>query len=201
MKQKHIPDFFSLKMLTDAPVLVFLSALFICGAIAGSFTGLFSARTDQTLILDWGAALADAVAQEEALWQAFLNAMASALLWQLVVILCGILRPAALFIAAVCAARGFTLAFSVSALLTVWGGKGAWISLASGGAAAVIGVPCLLVTASAAFLAATDGPKGRNGYFYGLSRYRNGLVICTFLSVAAAGMKVPMTLLLRWWGS
>ena len=115
-------------------------------------------------------------------------------------LLAGWVRPASLFLSLVCAARGFTLSFSVSALLHALGMEGVWRSLAASGAAAVVTVPCLLLTAAACFLAAHDAPRGRRGgYFYALGRYRGAVLACTLAAVWAGVMQLPFGWMVERW--
>lgn len=199
MKSKHVPGSFALSALWGAPALVFLTALFVCGAVAGSFTGLIAAESVQNGI----AQLADALAARAAAAPGARDALYAALGafgWQAVALLAGWTRPASLFLSAVCAVRGFTLSFSVSALLHALGSEGVWRSLAASGVSAVITVPCLLLTAAACFSAAQEAPRGRpGGYFYALGRYRGAVLLCTLAAVWAGMMQLPLGWIVARW--
>lgn len=197
MKAKNIPGSFSVRMLFGTPVFVFLTALFTCGAIAGSFTGLLSVRQGTALFHNLAAELTASVAGRNELIRGALYAAAGALIWQFCALTAALLRPASLFIAAVVAARGFTLAFSASALLTALGEQGAWLSFGVSGASAIFTVPCLLLTAAAAFQAAQDAPPG--GYFYSLGRYRGSILFCMLCSCAACTLRVPAVWIIYQW--
>lgn len=198
MKQRNILGFFSLQAIFQTPAFVFLTALFLCGAIAGSFTGLMSGRLDGEMIERLADTLVAAAGEEQSLVYTLITAIGGAILWQAGSVLCGMLRPASLFLSALCAARGFSFAFSVAALLTALGTQGAWVSLAAGGLSAVATIPCLLLSASAAFLAAREAPHGRGGgYFYALGRYRGALALCLLIAICAAGLRIPATVLLH----
>ena len=42
MKRQNVLSFFSISGLTQTPAFVFLTAVFLCGAVAGSLTGVIS---------------------------------------------------------------------------------------------------------------------------------------------------------------
>ena len=66
----------------------------------------------------------------------------------------------------------------------VWGTI--WLSLKTFGLQAVVTVPCLLVTAAAAFCASIDQPRGMKlGYWYALKKYRPALLACFLLCAAS----------------
>ncbi len=195
--KRYIPGFFA--PIWGSPALIFLTALFICGAVVGSFTGLLAAANGSVQI----AQLADALAVQAGKAPDVMDAAFAALGafgWQISVLLAGWTRPASLFLPLICAARGFTLSFSVSALLQALGIDGIWRSLASSGMAAVITVPCLLLTAAACFSAAQSAPRGqRGGYFYALGRYRSAVLGCTLAAVWAAVMQLPLGWMVERW--
>ena len=195
--KRYIPGFFA--PIWGSPALIFLTALFICGAAVGSFTGLLAAANGSAQI----AQLADALAVQAGTVPDVMDAVFAALGafgWQISVLLAGWMRPASLFLPLICAARGFTLSFSVSTLLQALGMDGIWRSLAASGMAAVITVPCLLLTAAACFSAAQSAPRvQRGGYFYALGRYRGAVLGCTLAAVWAAVMQLPLGWMVERW--
>ena len=174
MKNKKIPGSFLFSELWGAPAFVMLAALFVCGAIAGCFTGQMAAGSGLAALGAFG--------------------------WQMAALAAGWLRPASLFLSLLTLVRGFSLSFSASALLHAFGTEGIWLSLASGGVTAVITVPCLLVTAAACFLAAQDAPRGRRGgYFYALGRYRGAIFCCTVAAMWAGALRLPFAWMIERW--
>ena len=189
-------NFFSIGVVWGTPAFLFLIALFLCGVIAGGFTGLMDgAQGSVTRLADYMVAGAGAEAVSSGA-QA-LGALCGTLVWLALCLLAGALTPYSLFLAAVVAARGFMLSFTVAA--SVGGLGGVWLSLATAGLPALVTVPCMLTVASAAFLAASEAPHGRRGgYLYALGRYRGALALCAGLSGAAALLRVTAApLLLR----
>ena len=82
------------------------------------------------------------------------------------------------------------LAFSVAALLGEPAWETVWLSLKTFGFQAVVTVPCLLVTAAAAFCASLDQPRGmRFGYWYALGKYRPALLLCFGLGAASVVLR------------
>ena len=195
--KRYIPGFFA--PLWPCPALIYLTALFVCGAVAGCCTGLLAASGGTEAIAQIAGAL-EAQAGRVPGGMDALYAAPGAFGWQAALLLAGWVRPASLFLSLVCAARGFTLSFSVSALLHALGMEGVWRSLAASGAAAVVTVPCLLLTAAACFLAAHDAPRGRRGgYFYALGRYRGAVLACTLAAVWAGVMQLPFGWMVERW--
>ena len=190
MKRKI--SFFSIGVIWNTPAFLFLTALFLCGAIAGGFTGLMGGAQGSA------ARLAEYIlGTESALAGQTAGLLCSTLLWLALCLAAGALTPHSLFLAAVVAARGFTLSFAVAATVSGLGLQGVWLSLATAGLPALLTAPCLLVVATAAFLAASDAPHGRRGgYLYTLGRYRGALALCTVLSAAAALLRGAVSPLL-----
>ncbi len=170
MKRQNLLGFFSISTLTQTPAFLFLTAVFLCGAAAGSLTGVISTSRGITLSFTLPEERSAAVL------------LCGTLLWLVGVLLAGLLPPGGLFISAVVAARAFVLSFSVAALLGEPALQTIWLSLKTFGFQAVLTVPCLLVAASAAFCASLDQPRGmRFGYWYALKKYRPALLLCFLL--------------------
>ena len=162
MKRKV--HFFTIGVIWNTPVFLFLTVLFVCGVIAGGFTGLLGRDGDAVSRL--AAHLVRAAQTEPDVRQV---------------------------LGAAVAARGFSLAFTVASMVAQLGMRGLWLSLAATGAAAVLTVPCLLIVAAAAYLAVCEAPRGQKfGYFYALRRYRGALAACLALSVAAAVLRAVL---------
>ncbi len=188
MKRKV--HFFTIGVIWNTPVFLFLTVLFVCGVIAGGFTGLLGRDGDAVSRL---AAHLVRAAQTEPDVRQVLGALGGTVGWLALAVLGGLLPPPSLFIGAAVAARGFSLAFTVASMVAQLGMRGLWLSLAATGAAAVLTVPCLLIVAAAAYLAVCEAPRGQKfGYFYALRRYRGALAACLALSVAAAVLRVVL---------
>lgn len=199
MKNKRIPGSFLCSEIGGAPAFVLLAALFVCGAIAGSFTGRQAAGSGLAPIQSLADMLEAAARRTPGAKEAFLAAL-GALGWQTAALAAGWMRPASLFLSLLILVRGFSLSFSVSALLHALGSEGVWLSLASSGAAAVVTIPCLLLTAAACFLAAQDAPHSRRGgYFYALGRYRGVVFLCTLAAMWAGALRLPVAWLIERW--
>ena len=176
--------FFSISMIWGTPAFLFLVALFLCGAIAGSFTGIMGGTAESvsrlTSYLTQGTPAAPSALQA-------VGDVAGTLLWLVISLVAGLLTPPSLFVAAVAAARGFTLSFAVAAVVSTLGMRGMWVSLVTTGLPAMVTVPCLLMTATAAFLSAGEAAHGGKArYWYTLGRYRGALALCALFSAAAA---------------
>lgn len=194
MKHRKKLGSFSLRAVWGTPAFFFVTAIFLCGAAAGSLTGLRSASAQGTLVEQ----LADAVTtagETTAIGTLVRDSMLPALLWPLAVLVAGGLSMHSLFLSAVVAARGFLFAFAIGALLGIRGMEGIAISAASSAAGGVLMLPALLIIASAAFQAALERPVRRGGYFYALGRYRGVLLFSFALSILGGIVRVTAILL------
>ncbi len=199
MKHKRISGSFLFAELWSAPAFILLSALFLCGAIAGCFTGRMVAGSGLSPVTDFAAMLEENARRTPGAKDALLAAL-GALGWQVAALLAGAVHPASLFLSLLAVVRGFVLSFSVTALVHALDTEGMWLSLASGGACAVITVPCLLLTAAACFLAAQDAPRGRRGgYLYALSRHRGAVLLCTLAAMWAGVLQLPVAWMIERW--
>ena len=178
MKKRNVLSFFSVGALTQTPAFLFLTAIFLCGAAAGSLTGVIS--TSRGVMLSF-----ELPEERNALFLLF-----GTLLWLVGAVLAGLLPPGGLFISAVVAARAFILSFSVAAMLGKPAWATIWLSLKAFGLQAVVTVPCLLVTAAAAFNAGIDQPRGmKHAYWYALRRYRSAVLVSFLLSAASVPLR------------
>ena len=173
MKRQKVLSFFSLRILWDTPHLVFLTAMLLCGALAGSCTGLRSGHSEGALLEQIAVQMVEqARIGDGNVWMLLARTLAGALAWQGAAILCGMLRGHSLLLSGLCAARGFLLSFAAGAFLSTLQLRGLLLALITGGVSAVVTVPCLLLTASACFLAGQDAPNNRKGYWYALARFQ-----------------------------
>ncbi len=192
---KRSPYFAQISQLCATPLFVFLTVMFLCGVMAGSFTGIRAAQMETETVQQ----LVETV-QQGASWGVLLvGGMVPALCWQLAAVLGGYFGSLA--VSGVLAARGFVLAFSVGALLQTWGWQGLVASLASSGLGAVIGVPCLLLCGTIVLMAGLERPRNgrKSGYAYALQRYRGVLLMSTLLHLLSGILRVPLLILLDYW--
>lgn len=193
MKRQRVLSFLSLRVLWDTPHLVFLTAMLLCGALAGSCTGLRSGHSEGALLEQLaGQMVAQAQVGDGAVGLLAGKALVGALGWQAAAILCGMLRGHSLWLSGLCAARGFLLAFSAGAFLSTMQWEGLLLALVTGGVSAIVTVPCLILTASACFLAGQEASRRRGGYWYALARYRGAVLLCTAMALGGGLVRVPM---------
>lgn len=196
MKRQRLLSFFSLRTLWDTPHFVFLVVMLLCGALAGSFTGLRSGQSEGALLEQLAHQMIEQAQAPGQVGVALCQAALGGFAWQIVTILCGAMRGHSLLISAVCAARGFVMAFAAGAFLSTLHLQGFLLALASGGVSAVFTVPCLLLTGTACFIGGQQAPRGRGGYWYALGRYRAAVILCTMVAVFGACLRVPLIVML-----
>ena len=93
MKRQKVLSFFSLRILWDTPHLVFLTAMLLCGALAGSCTGLRSGHSEGALLEQIAVQMVEqARIGDGNVWMLLARTLAGALAWQGATILCGMLR-------------------------------------------------------------------------------------------------------------
>lgn len=189
MKRQRILSFFSLRQLWETPHFVFLTVMLLCGALAGSFTGLRSGQYEGALLEQLAGQMTAQL--QDTSWGFAVRALLGAVAWQAIGVVLGRLRVSSLLISALCAARGFLAAFSAAAFLAAFSWRGLVLSLLTGGVSAVITIPCLLITCTACFLAGQER-KRPSDYWYILLRYRAAILCCMLLSIAGGLVRIPM---------
>ena len=175
MRKRHVLGFFDEIMRT--PAFLFLCAMFLCGAVAGGLTGLIAGEEDGAVQL---AGLLSALPAQA------LKSVLCALLWVILPLLCALLRPEALFLAALCAARGFVLALTVA--VGVAQKSGILLSVLTTGLPAVLSAPALLAAAAMVWCASEQRAAGRRTAL--LSDCRAPYLICLALAAASALLRV-----------
>ncbi len=193
MKRQRVLSFFSLKQLWETPHFVFLTVMLLCGALAGSFTGLRSGQY-QGALLEQLAGQMTAQLQDTS-WGFGVRALVGAAAWPAAAILMGRMRISSLFLSGLCAARGFLAAFSAAAFLSAFSWSGLILSLLTGGLSAILTIPCLLLTCTACFLASQETGRRGKTYWYALLRYRSAVVCCLVFSLLGGILRIPAGIL------
>ncbi|WP_283672919.1 hypothetical protein [Butyricicoccus sp. Marseille-Q5471] len=178
MRKKHVLGFFD--ELLRTPAFVFLCAMFLCGALAGGMTGLIAGEGDDAIHL---AALLSALPEQAG------RCVLGAVLWIALPVLCALLRPVPLFLAGLCAARGFVLALTVA--VGIGQKESLLLSVLATGLPAVLAVPALLAACTMVWCV-TDPSGGKTL----LQSCRIPYVICIVLAALSALLRV---LLAAWW--
>ncbi len=177
MNKQHILGFFD--ALVRTPVFLFLCAVFLCGAVAGGLTGLYAGAGDGTV---------DLVDMLTALPEQTVKSVFCAVLWILLPLGCGLLRPQPLLLSAVAAARGYVLALTVAVSL----GQGGSIAAAcAAGLPAVLSVSALLAACTMVWQA------GERGGPRLLRACRAPYALCVLLAAAGALLRAGIAVLFR----
>ncbi|MDR1157502.1 MAG: stage II sporulation protein M [Oscillospiraceae bacterium] len=147
------------------PALIVLSALFLCGAVAGC---LVTFRADESSAEAMRGFLRGLLLEAEGPAGALLGrALYNALKYHVAVFLLGFTMLGVGLIPLVTAVRGFFLSFAVAAFVRAFGSGGLWLAAGAFGAQALLTLPCLFlvslrgIAASAALLTAAAGPTRR----------------------------------------
>ena len=175
MKQ-HILGFFD--SLVRTPAFLFLCAMFLCGALAGGLTGLHASEGDSAVEL---------TAMLSALPGQAVSSVLCAVLWLVLPLVCALLRPAALCLSALAAARGFVLALTVA--VSIGQGEGVLLSLSAAGLPAVLSVSALL--AACAMVWQSGEAAGR----FALRACRVPYALCVLAAALSALLRVGIAAL------
>lgn len=179
MRKRHILGFFD--ELTRAPAFIFLCAMFLCGAIAGGLTGLIAGEEDSAVHL---AALLGALPRQVG------KSVLGAVVWLALPMLCALLRPAALFLSGLCAARGFVLALTVA--VGIGQKENLLLSICATGLPAVLAVPALLAACTMVWCASERRGSGKALLQDGRGPY----AICAGLAALSALVRAAFAMLL-----
>lgn len=172
------------------PGLILCGALFLCGVVAGTFSSSF--------VKD-GAALTDYFSEYLTLQQdgafvdpSFFSVLADTFKYPLLVFALGFSIPGVIGVPVLSVVRGYTLAFSVSVIVRLYGGDGVLLALAMFAVGTMITVPCFLILAAQSFRSSCllTLTVVRPGLRAGISPYNAGyflscLVCFGFLAAAA----------------
>lgn len=178
MRRRHILNFFD--DLVQTSVFVFLCSIFLVGALAGGLTGLMASEGDAASAL---------VVMMNQLPQQILRSLLGALLWVLLPAVLSFFKPPALFLSALCAAKGFTLALTIG--IVIGSEQSLWLSILVTGLPAVLSVPAVLSCCTMMWGAA-DGGRSR-GY---LKKIAMPYVLCIMLVVLSALLRLFFAALL-----
>jgi stage II sporulation protein M len=172
------------------PGLILCGALFLCGVIAGTFSSAFVGDVNELtnyfseyLTLTQDGAFVD---------PSFLSVLADTFRYPLLVFALGFSIPGVIGVPILSVVRGYTLAFSVSVLVRLYGGDGVLLALSFFALGTMITVPCFLVLAAQSFKSAClltltvikPGLRaGRSPYSW--RYFLNSLLCFGFLALAA----------------
>ena len=172
------------------PGLILCGALFLCGIVAGTFSSSFvgdgaelTRYFSEYLTLTQDGAFID---------PSFFSVLADTFKYPLLVFALGFSVPGIIGIPILSAMRGYTLAFSVSVMVRLYGGDGVLLALSVFAVGTILTVPCFLILAAQSFRSACllTLTVIRPNLRAGLSPYNVKYFICCltcfgFLAVAA----------------
>lgn len=182
MKQRV--HFFTIGIAWGTPAFFFMIIFFLCGALAGGFTGIL-ARTSPS-ITQLASYLISSSQAEISIVKELAVACASSLAWIVLCLVAGFLTPPSLFIGFTVALRGFLLSLFLCVMVIALGFRGFVLSLATRGIGSICAIPCLILCATIAYAAACERPQSkRSAYLSTLQRHRSTLLLCTLLTLGS----------------
>lgn len=193
MKQGRL-SFSAVRRLRQSPVFAFLVATLLCGAAAGSLTGMHLPQSAGSYAEDLAALVAENVTGALPSARTVAACIGGTFGWAAGALVLGALPGRMLWVGLLAALRGFLLAFAVAAALLESGWRGVYLSAVSIGASAALWLPGLLLVCAAALDAAQARGKrgyaaalfGRSGGALGLSALLlSGAVLWRLLAVPA----------------
>lgn len=191
--KREILSFSDVRNLRKQPEFAFLTAVLLCGVLAGSFTGLRIPQTQDSYAAALAALLTqNAVGQLPTLRTTLLG-FAESFGWAFAMLFAAKLWGRLLWTALLMAIRGFLLAFAAAAALTASGIWGIYLSFVSIGISAMFWIPAMLLIGTTALNSAGVGKQYRRM----LQKHSGVLVLCGLLllfSVLWRLLAVPMLL-------
>lgn len=133
----------------SASSLIACVTAFISGCVIGTvFSGMvFNTGTLSNYFSHFFEMYASGEVLSAGLWSVLFNTY----IYHVIVFLCGFSIIGALIIPIIASVRGFSLAFSIAALIRLYSGGGVGVALSAFGLTAVIAVPCFLIIAVFSF--------------------------------------------------
>ncbi len=193
-------SFSDVRRLRQSPAFALLTAVFLCGILAGSFTGMHIEQSDGNYVSDLAQLVSSNAAGQLPTLRTVAACLAGTFGWAVLAILMGAAAGRMLWVPLLLAVRGFLLAFAVTAVLVESGWWGIVISLVSIGVPAALWIPALLLLCSAVLTAAVMRREKR-GYFAALTRYGGVVGICCALLLGSALWRLlAVPILLGWVG-
>ena len=184
-------SFSDARRLRQSPLFSFLTAVLLCGILAGSFTGMHIPQSEGNYVNELAALVSSNAAGQMPTIRTVAACLAGTFGWAAAAILLGKLPGRLLWISFLTAIRGFLLAFAAAAALVESGVWGIYLSLVSIGISAVLWLPAILLLCTAAL------DIGRRNYAVGWKRYSGTLALCSMLLLGSALWRllaVPMLL-------
>ncbi|MBE6949127.1 MAG: hypothetical protein E7456_04705 [Ruminococcaceae bacterium] len=183
--------------ISSMPGLILCGALFLCGCVAGTFSSAF---------VEDGSALTQYFSEYLSLEQdgsfidpSFFSVLADTLRYPLAVFVMGFSMPGMIGIPVLTGIRGYTLAFSVSVMVRLYGGDGVLLALSLFAVSTLITVPCLLILSAQSFRAScmltymVVKPGSRGSLSLYNIKYFVSCLICFGLLTAAAVFDTYLT--------
>lgn len=131
------------------PGLILCGALFLCGTVAGTFSSAFV--KDGAELTDYFSEYLTLTKDGAFIDPSFFTVLADMFRYPLLVFMLGFSVPGVLGVPILSVVRGYTLAFSVSVMVRLYGGDGVLLSLSVFAVSTLITVPCFLILAALSF--------------------------------------------------
>ena len=136
--------------------LVILSAMFLCGTVAGCMTVSHVGGQSGDALVAYLQGILSASGHQLPAGALFWNAFVNAFKYHAVIFLLGLTLPGIALIPVAMAVRGFSLSFAVAAFVRAFGPQGILLSLGAFGVQALLTIPCLFILAETGLYSAVS---------------------------------------------
>ncbi len=172
------------------PGLILCGALFLCGCVAGTFSSAFV--RDGVALTEYFSEYLSLEKDGSFIDPSFFSVLFDTLKYPAAVFALGFSMPGVIGIPLLSGMRGYTIAFSVSVMVRLYGGDGVLLALSLFGISTLITMPCFLILSAQSFRSACllsymvikPGVRGNIG-IYNAKYFINCLICLGSLIIAA----------------
>lgn len=179
------------------PGLILCGALFLCGCVAGTFSSAFV--QDGVALTEYFSEYLSLEKDGSFIDPSFFSVLMDTLKYPMAIFAFGFSMPGVIGIPALSCIKGYSLAFSISIMVRLYGGDGVLLAISLFGITTLITIPCFLILAAQAFRASCllsyavikPGMRGSIGIYN--TKYFISLLICFGILIIAALLDTYVT--------
>lgn len=178
--KRNTLGFSDIRKVRDSSAFLFFFAILLCGLLAGCFTGMHIPQNDDAYMNSLAELM---TAQQTDSFHQVAVSIGYAVAWPMAAIAVGFGRARALWLSSVVAARGFLLAFVITASIIQSGEIGGFVTLVASVIPACFTIPALLLLCSVSLIASQRA--GKKNYWSTFCRQGTVLAFCCLLVILA----------------